>query len=75
MLDGQAPVVVSSQLVNRQDGEDEYHVARHALGEAPIRARCARSTTASSNRACTATTTVGRPTTASCSATAAPTAA
>jgi alpha,alpha-trehalose phosphorylase len=32
MLDGQAPVVVSSQFLNRQDGEDEYHVARHALG-------------------------------------------
>ena len=32
MLDGQAPVVVSSQMLNRQDGEDEYHVARHALG-------------------------------------------
>jgi alpha,alpha-trehalose phosphorylase len=32
MLDGSAPVVVSSQMLNRQDGEDEYHVARHALG-------------------------------------------
>ena len=32
MLDGNAPVVVSSQMLNRQDGEDEYHVARHALG-------------------------------------------
>ena len=35
MLDGNAPVVVSSQMLNRQDGEDEYHVARHALGQAP----------------------------------------
>ncbi len=31
-LDGAAPVVVSSQLLNRQDGEDEYHVAAAALG-------------------------------------------
>ncbi|MGH9271514.1 MAG: glycoside hydrolase family 65 protein, partial [Ilumatobacteraceae bacterium] len=31
-LDGTAPVVVSSQLLNRQDGEDEYHVAAAALG-------------------------------------------
>ncbi|MGL5818878.1 MAG: glycoside hydrolase family 65 protein [Phycicoccus sp.] len=27
MLSGDAPVVVSSQLLNRQDGEDEYHEA------------------------------------------------
>ena len=33
MLDGAAPVVVSSQLMNRQDGEDEYHVRAAALGE------------------------------------------
>jgi alpha,alpha-trehalose phosphorylase len=26
MLSGDAPVVVSSQLLNRQDGEDEYHL-------------------------------------------------
>jgi alpha,alpha-trehalose phosphorylase len=32
VLDGAAPVVVSSQLLNRQDGEDEYHVAAAALG-------------------------------------------
>ncbi|MFV0308777.1 MAG: glycoside hydrolase family 65 protein [Desertimonas sp.] len=32
MLDGSAPVVISSQLLNRQDGEDEYHVTAHALG-------------------------------------------
>ena len=32
VLDGSAPVVVSSQLLNRQDGEDEYHVAAAALG-------------------------------------------
>ncbi|MGI9051248.1 MAG: glycoside hydrolase family 65 protein [Ilumatobacteraceae bacterium] len=31
-LDGAAPVVISSQLLNRQDGEDEYHVASAALG-------------------------------------------
>jgi len=30
LLDAPAPVVVSSQLLNRQDGFDEYHVARHA---------------------------------------------
>jgi alpha,alpha-trehalose phosphorylase len=34
VLDGAAPVVVSSQLLNRQDGEDEYHVSAHALGHA-----------------------------------------
>ena len=33
MLDGVAPVTISSQLLNRQDGEDEYHVAQAALGE------------------------------------------
>ncbi|MEZ5256339.1 MAG: glycoside hydrolase family 65 protein [Ilumatobacteraceae bacterium] len=33
MLDGSAPVVISSQLLNRQDGEDEYHVPSAALGE------------------------------------------
>jgi alpha,alpha-trehalose phosphorylase len=33
MLEGVAPVTISSQLLNRQDGEDEYHVARAALGE------------------------------------------
>ena len=33
LLDGSAPIVVSSQLLNRQDGEDEYHVADHALGK------------------------------------------
>ena len=33
MLDAAAPVVVSSQLMNRQDGEDEYHVRTAALGE------------------------------------------
>ena len=33
MLEGSAPIVVSSQLLNRQDGEDEYHVATAALGE------------------------------------------
>ena len=54
MLDGAAPVVVSSQLLNRQDGEDEYHVAGRARRAArPAQAR-ASSTTACSCRACTA---------------------
>lgn len=33
MLDEAAPVAVSSQILNRQDGEDEYHVADKAMGE------------------------------------------
>ncbi|MGL5811280.1 MAG: glycoside hydrolase family 65 protein [Nocardioides sp.] len=33
MLTGDAPIVISSQLINRQDGEDEYHVPSAALGE------------------------------------------
>ena len=33
MLDDAAPVAISSQLLNRQDGEDEYHVPDAALGE------------------------------------------
>ncbi len=33
LLDAAAPVVVSSQLLNRQDGQDEYHVRSAALGE------------------------------------------
>jgi alpha,alpha-trehalose phosphorylase len=33
LLDGNAPIVISSQLLNRQDGEDEYHVSSAALGE------------------------------------------
>ncbi len=32
-LDRSAPIVISSQLLNRQDGEDEYHVRSAALGE------------------------------------------
>ena len=39
------PVVVSSQMLNRQDGEDEYHVAAPPSARRPTRARCARSTT------------------------------
>ena len=41
LLDAAAPVVISSQLLNRQDGEDEYHVRAAALGEGkdPRRAR------------------------------------
>ncbi|GAA2112727.1 glycosyl hydrolase family 65 protein [Microlunatus panaciterrae] len=33
MLDDSAPVVVSSQTLNRQDGRDEYHVRAAAMGE------------------------------------------
>ncbi len=33
LLDGSAPVVISSQMLNRQDGVDEYHVRAAALGE------------------------------------------
>ncbi len=32
MLDEDAPVVVSSQTLNRQDGRDEYHVRAAAMG-------------------------------------------
>ena len=32
MLDDAAPVVVSSQTLNRQDGRDEYHVRAAAMG-------------------------------------------
>ena len=41
LLDAAAPIVISSQLLNRQDGEDEYHVQDAALGEGldPRRAR------------------------------------
>jgi alpha,alpha-trehalose phosphorylase len=33
MLDDHAPVAISSQILNRQDGEDEYHVRAKAMGE------------------------------------------
>jgi len=33
MLDEAAPVAISSQILNRQDGEDEYHVRSAAMGE------------------------------------------
>ena len=33
LLDAAAPVVISSQLLNRQDGQDEYHVRLASLGE------------------------------------------
>lgn len=33
MLDGDAPIVISSQMLNRQDGKDEYHVPGASLGE------------------------------------------
>ena len=32
MLDGDAPLVISSQVLNRQDGFDEYHVRSAAMG-------------------------------------------
>jgi len=32
MLDAEAPVVISSQTLNRQDGRDEYHVRSDAMG-------------------------------------------
>jgi alpha,alpha-trehalose phosphorylase len=33
VLDASAPVVISSQMLNRQDGQDEYNVPGAALGE------------------------------------------
>ena len=33
MLDEAAPIAISSQVLNRQDGEDEYHVRAAAMGE------------------------------------------
>ncbi|WP_375335583.1 glycoside hydrolase family 65 protein [Aeromicrobium sp. S22] len=33
MLDDHAPVAISSQILNRQDGEDEYHVRSKSMGE------------------------------------------
>ncbi|MFT4299351.1 MAG: glycosyl hydrolase family 65 protein [Aeromicrobium sp.] len=33
LLDARAPVAISSQILNRQDGEDEYHVRAKAMGE------------------------------------------
>src|SRR5699024_1663684 len=33
LLDDSAPVTLSSQVLNRQDGQDEYHVQSAALGE------------------------------------------
>ncbi|MFK5632972.1 MULTISPECIES: glycoside hydrolase family 65 protein [unclassified Ornithinimicrobium] len=33
MLDGDAALVISSQILNRQDGSDEYHVTSAAMGE------------------------------------------
>jgi alpha,alpha-trehalose phosphorylase len=38
VLDADAPLVISSQVLNRQDGEDEYHVASEAMGEDPRKA-------------------------------------
>ncbi len=33
LLDADAPVAISSQVLNRQDGRDEYHVASTGVGE------------------------------------------
>ncbi|MCW2847262.1 MAG: treP, partial [Marmoricola sp.] len=33
MLSGDAPIVISSQLLNRQDGKDEYHDVAQSMGE------------------------------------------
>jgi alpha,alpha-trehalose phosphorylase len=33
MLDAAAPVAISSQVLNRQDGQDEYHVPGAAMGQ------------------------------------------
>ena len=33
LLDEAAPVAISSQILNRQDGEDEYHVRSKSMGE------------------------------------------
>jgi alpha,alpha-trehalose phosphorylase len=33
MLSGNAPIVISSQLLNRQDGKDEYHDTKHSMGD------------------------------------------
>jgi alpha,alpha-trehalose phosphorylase len=33
LLDSEAPVAISSQLLNRQDGEDEYYVRSAAMGQ------------------------------------------
>ncbi|MEP9364304.1 glycosyl hydrolase family 65 protein [Nocardioides sp. CN2-186] len=32
VLDGDAPIVVSSQILNRQDGRDEYHAQQRTVG-------------------------------------------
>lgn len=36
LLDDSAPVAISSQILNRQDGEDEYHVRASAMGEGKV---------------------------------------
>ena len=33
VLDSDCPITISSQILNRQDGEDEYHVPSAAMGE------------------------------------------
>ncbi len=35
LLDAAAPVAISSQILNRQDGQDEYHIRGAAMGEGP----------------------------------------
>ena len=39
MLDGRAPIVVSSQILNRQDGADEYSIESTSLGQDPRQGR------------------------------------
>ena len=34
LLSHHAPIVISSQLLNRQDGKDEYHDSSRSMGEA-----------------------------------------
>ena len=54
MLEGDAPIVISSQLLNRQDGKDEYHDSSRSMGEArrPAQGR-RRSTSGCSSPGCT----------------------
>ena len=33
MLTGDAPIVISSQILNRQDGMDEYRMPQHVAGD------------------------------------------
>ena len=64
MLDVEAPVVISSQTLNRQDGKDEYHVRAAAMGAGRIPGKVNLSRPAYCSRRVT-----GRRTTGSCLAT------